>query len=67
MGKEKGKRGVFYASIIVNVFSEMELKEFSCGFVNKLERNIQDIHKYDNFRKKAKSDSVFFILRKVVG
>lgn len=57
VGKERvefNAHRIFYASTIVHAFSEMELKEFSCGFGNKIERNVQDIHKYDSFVQKGR-------------
>lgn len=38
---------IFYASTVVECFSSLELKEFSCTTDDKIERNVE-IHKYDN-------------------
>lgn len=37
---------VFYASTIIECFSELELIEFSTTLVSSIERNVE-IHKYD--------------------
>lgn len=39
---------VFYASTIIECFSDMKLEEFSCTANGVLESYIEDIHKYDN-------------------
>ena len=38
---------IFYASTIIDCFSDMELQEFSCVEAGKIDHNV-DIHKYDN-------------------
>ena len=38
---------VFYASTVIDCFSSLKLKEFSCTSEGKIEYNV-DIHKYDN-------------------
>lgn len=50
IGKERvefNAHRVFYASTIVDSFSELRLEEFSCACDGKIEYNT-DIHKYDN-------------------
>lgn len=50
IGKERvefNAHRVFYASTVVECFSSLQLKEFSCTSEGKIEYNV-DIHKYDN-------------------
>lgn len=50
VGKERvefNSHRVFYASTVLECFSGMRLKEFSCAADGKIERHV-DIHKYDN-------------------
>lgn len=50
MGRERlefNAHRVFYANTIVNQFSDLNLKEFSCVSEGKIEYYV-DIHKYDN-------------------
>ena len=51
VGKERvefNAHRVFYASTIIECFSDMKLEEFSCTTDGVLESHIEDIHKYDN-------------------
>ena len=50
IGKERvefNAHRVFCASTIVECFSNLKLKEFSCAAEGKIEYNV-DLHKYDN-------------------
>ena len=50
IGKERiefNAHRIFYASTIVEAFSRLTLREYSCVTVSGIEYNV-DIHKYDN-------------------
>ena len=50
IGKERvefNAHRVFYASTIVECFSQLTLREFSCTSEGQIEREV-DVHKYDN-------------------
>lgn len=68
VGKERvefNAHRIFYASTIVDCFSDMELKEFSVGLGSKIDTDIKDIHKYDTYDTKgAGRFGLFYFIKK---
>lgn len=68
VGKERvefNAHRIFYASTIVNCFSEMELREFSVGLGYGIDTDIKDIHKYDTYDVKgAGRFGLFYFVKK---
>lgn len=68
VGKERvefNAHRIFYASTVIDSFSEMELREFSVGLGYEIDADIKDIHKYDTYDVKgAGRFGLFYFVKK---